>query len=66
MSQKAPTPVVTHVEILARAIKSYDAEIASWTERSGSAFDISAIVAPLQKKRDAVAQIYALETGADY
>lgn len=66
MPKKNPTPIITHVEILARAIKSLDTEIAEWEAMAASNKALLDLTATLRSKRDAVAAIYAIETGCEY
>lgn len=67
--RKATSPVITHTEILARAIRSIDDELAHWhvaCENSGTLENYDALTADLQKKRLAINTLYCIETGVDY
>lgn len=67
MSKRNPTPIITHTEIYARAIRSLDAEIVEWAERAaGNVALLDQLTATLREKRDAVAAIYEIETGCKY
>lgn len=67
MARKKLEPIVTHVEILSRAIKSYDDEIEKWeTAMDGKQEMLEMATGPLKRKRQAVAEIYKIETGSEY
>ena len=69
---KKTTPIITHTEILVRAIHSIEAEIAEWRtkcegvpqEQLEAMFSIA--TAELRNKLDALKQLYLIETGTDY
>lgn len=71
MAKKA-TPIITHIEILNRAIYSIKAEIDEWRDRckglakeqADSYFD--ATTKELRAKLDALKTLYRIETGVDY
>lgn len=71
MAKKA-TPIITHTEILARAIRSIDTEIDKWRdcckglpkEQADSYFDAS--TRELRAKLETLKTLYRIETGADY
>ena len=64
-----PRPVLTHTEILARALRSIDDEINHWREAcesSGAIKHFDDLTAELRAKREAAANLYRIETGVDY
>ena len=76
---KKTTPIITHTEILVRAINSIQEEIERWQSGQsnlGPAADEEMIevvremvrtsTAPLTKKLEALKEMYRIETGADY
>ena len=69
---KKTTPIITHTEILARAIKSIEADIADWHQMcEGFPQDqkdamIAQATADLRAKLDTVKTLYCIETGADW
>lgn len=69
---KKNAPIITYTEILCRAIKSIDADA---KELEGKAASVPAEIgkpwledemAPLMAKRDALCNLYRIETGTDY
>lgn len=74
MAKKTPktTPIITHTEILSRAIRSIEADIDEWRRQCESlpqphkdgAFEIS--TKELRAKLDTLKTLYSIETGADY
>ena len=70
MAKKKPEPIITHTEILCRAIGSLEEEIRNWESRcEGKPWledEIKLITAPIRDKLDAVMQLYRIETGVDY
>ena len=71
MSKKS-TPIITHTEILNRAIMSIKREIAEWNQRC-EAFPqeqrdaiLAQATGDLSAKLDALKEMYRIETGADY
>lgn len=69
---KKSTPIITHTEILNRAIGSITAEIADWYTKCESLPQpirdetIQKATEPLQEKLDALKELYRIETGTDY
>ena len=76
---KKNTPIITHTEILVRAIRSIEDEIERWQcgpSNLGPAADegfadtvremVEASTAPLIKKLEALKEMYRIETGTDY
>ena len=71
MTKKA-TPIITHTEILSRAIKSINAEIDEWRDRckgltkeqADSYFDVT--TKELRAKLDALKTMYRIETGSNF
>ena len=69
---KKTTPTITHTEILARAIRSINAEIDEWRdcckglpkEQADSYLD--ATTRELRAKLETLKTLYRIETGADY
>ena len=70
MAKKKAEPVITHTEILCRAIESLESEIRNWELRCegkpGLEEEIKFITSPLRDKRDALLQLYRIETGVEY
>lgn len=64
------TPVITHVEILSRAIRSVEDEIRNQEELMGnkSGFEemLAAFIAERAPKLEALKEMYRIETGNDY
>ena len=66
------TPIITHTEIITRAIQSYEAEIDEWRDRckgfpqdqADSYFE--AATKDLREKLDALKIMYRMETGTDF
>ena len=67
MAKKA-TPIITHTEILSRAIKSIEAEIDEWRGRCNDLADTYFEVATkeLREKLDVLKTLYRIETGSDF
>lgn len=71
MAKKA-TPIITHTEIYARAIKTIKAEIDEWRRRCAGFPQeerekmFSAATEELRSKLEALKEMYRIETGADY
>ena len=69
---KKTTPIITHTEILSRAISSIDAEIADWhrkceglpQEQKEAMITIS--TKELRSKLEALKEMYRIETGVEY
>lgn len=69
---KKPTPIITHTEILNRAIHSIKAEIADWQckcqafpQEQQDAF-LAQATGDLRAKLEALKEMYRIETGTDY
>lgn len=68
---KKTTPIITHTEILARAIRTVEAEIDDWRSkcefvpesRKEAAFEFA--TQELREKLDVLKVMYRLETGTD-
>lgn len=64
------TPIITHTEILSRAIRSIEQEIEEWKARCEKLPDgaqmFEAATAGLSAKLDALKDLYRIETGNDY
>lgn len=64
------TPIITHTEILSRAIRSIDQEIGTWRDRCEGIPDgermLADATADLSVKLDALKEMYRIETGTDY
>lgn len=64
------TPIITHTEILSRAIRSIEQEIDTWRERCERIPDgeqmLKDATADLAAKLDAIKELYRIETGSDY
>ena len=67
---KRQNPILTHTEILSRAILSIDQEIEVWKARCEGIPDaekiITARTAGLDRKRAVLKELYRIETGTDY
>lgn len=69
---KKTTPIITHTEILNRAIYSVEEEIANWhnkceglpQEQKDKMFDYA--TKELQDKLDALKEMYRIETGTEH
>lgn len=65
-------PIITHTEIISRAIRSIETEIDKWRdcckgfpeEQAESFFDAS--TKDMRAKLDALKQMYLIETGTNY
>lgn len=61
------TPIITHTEILARAIRTLEDEIAEWNNKSDN-FPQELIAKATEEPRaklEALKTLYRIETGAD-
>ena len=67
---KNPTPIITHVEILCRAIRSIEEEIRAQEEVMGDIPEckdmLAAYIAEREPKLAALKEMYRIETGTDY
>ena len=69
---KKSTPIITHTEIINRAINSVKAEIADWHNKCESLPQpirdemIAQSTTLLQEKLEALKEMYRIETGTDY
>lgn len=67
---KNTTPIITHVEILSRAIRSVEEEIRNQEEIMGEIPEckemLAAFVAERAPKLEALKEMYRIETGTDY
>ena len=69
---KKTTPIITHTEILARAIRTVDADIDEWRRRCAGFPQeerdalFSESTKELRGKLDALKQMYCFETGSEY
>lgn len=69
---KKTTPVITHTEILSRAIKCIEADIADWHRKCEglpqaqreAMIDVS--TKELRSKLEALKEMYRIETGVEY
>lgn len=72
MAKKKAEPIITHTEILARAIRSIDADINVWRERFVGLPEeivkekLAVCTDELVTKRDALKTLYHMETGVEY
>lgn len=65
---KKTTPIITYTEILARAIRTFEDEIAEWNNKSDS-FPQELIAKATEVPRaklDALKTLYRIETGAEW
>ena len=68
---KKVTPIITHTEILSRAIRSIEADIADWhkkcegipQEQKDAMFEMS--TKELREKLDVLKGLYCIETGTN-
>ena len=67
---KRKTPIITHTEILSRAIWSIEQEIEKWRSRCDCLPDgeriFATVTEELQAKLAAVKELYRIEIGIDY
>lgn len=57
-------PVITHTEILTRAMNNLEQEINDWRKRGeGCESMVGSVVAPLEQKLEALHSLYEIETG---
>lgn len=67
---KKTTPIITHVEILSRAIRSIEEEIRSMEEVMGDNPEckdmLTAYIGERAPKLEALKEMYRIETGTDY
>lgn len=68
--EKRNAPIITHTEILARAIRSIEQEIEEWRTRCEKLPDgakmFEGATADLSAKLAALKNLYRIETGNDY
>ena len=65
---KKTTPIITYTEILARAIRTFEDEIAEWHSKSDS-FPKELIAKATEEPRaklDALKTLYCIETGTEW
>ena len=68
---KKITPVITHTEILSRAIRSIEADLADWDTKGDGIPQaqrdamLAAATKELREKLEALKLLYRIETGAD-
>lgn len=64
------TPIITHVEILSRAIRSIEDEIRNQEEAMGNTPEfkdmLTAYISERTPKLEALKEMYRIETGTDY
>ena len=65
---KKNTPIITHTEILARAIRTIEDEIAEWHSKCAGIPQehIDTATEELRSKLDTLKQMYFVETGNEY
>ena len=69
---KKPTPIITHTEIYARAIRTIEAELDEWRRRCAGFPQeervqlYTASTEELHGKLEALQELYRIETGAEY
>lgn len=69
---KKTTPIITHTEILSRAIRSIEVDIADWRQKCDDFPQaqkdamFAAATEELRAKLDALKTLYRIETGVDY
>ena len=64
---KKREPIITFTEIICLAIRSIDADIETWRDRTDGNFDLFCeCTLHLRQKRDALKQMYFNENGVDY
>lgn len=64
------TPIITHTEILCRAIRNIESEIRNQEEYMGGITEceamLSAYISERTPKLEALKEMYRIETGTDY
>lgn len=71
MAKKA-TPIITHTEIIALAIRSVEADIDEWRQKFNGNPDVfmtgmfEIATAELREKLDALKTLYRIETGVEF
>ena len=69
---KKTTPIITHTEIIALAIRSIEADIEEWRQKFNGKPDVfmtgmfEIATAELREKLDALKTMYRIETGTDF
>jgi len=67
---KKTAPIITHVEILSRAIRSIEDDIRNQEEAMGEIYEckdmLAAYIAEHEPKLAALKEMYRIETGNDY
>lgn len=69
---RKPTPIITHTEILSRAIRTVEAEIDEWRRRCAGFPQeerdalFNASTDELRRKLETLKQMYLIETGTEY
>lgn len=69
---KKTTPIITHTEIISRAIKSIEADIAEWHQwcygphLANKDAMLAMATEDLRAKLDALKTMYHIETGTDF
>ena len=69
---KKTIPIITHTEILSRAIRSIEEDIADWHQKCDGLPQaqkdamVAAATEELRVKLDTLKTLYRIETGADY
>lgn len=70
MARRNPAPIITHTEILARAIDSVKREVGTWEEKAQKnpavSEQVKILTDPLLKKLEALETMYIYETGTEY
>ena len=72
MAKQKSEPIITHVDIYARAIRNVQDEIKTWEDRSEKippeqrAEVLDQATAHLRPKLDALKELYRIESGRDY
>ena len=70
MARKNNTPAITHTEIYCYAIRELTREIDDWEKKTEGhpelRNNIDQVNAPLIAKREALREMYRLETGVEY
>ena len=70
MARKSETPIITHVEIYSRALRSIEDEMAAWEKRfegkPGTEEDLKSVLDPLIPKLEALKTLYHIESGSEH
>lgn len=63
---KKNVPIITHTEILARAMKTIETEIEEIQKQAQKVPAMADLAVPLKEKLEVLKQMYRIETGNEY